>query len=189
MDLAYDFAYMRGFTSDPYRQVTVIADNGGSVTTDELHPSKRMRHAVTGRLTQMIPTIKGSLLGGYRYYFDSWSVKSHTIDLKLNKYLSDDLIFSLGYRYYAQGAAYFTQTRYVGDQYLNTAFRTADYKLKKFSSNNVGVSLEYLLRGLGSLSPGMEFLQNSSLEVNYFRYFNDLDFSANILQLGIRLSI
>lgn len=189
LDAGYDIVFLRGFLSDPYRQVTIIDNLGGSVTTDELHPSRRTRQAVSGKLTQVIPKIKGAFIGGYRYYFDNWSVKSHTADLKFNKYVMSDLILSVNYRYYIQGAAYFTKNKYAGDEYLTTGYRTADYKLKAFSSNNFGISLEYLLRGISALNPDLDFLQNSSVEVNYFKYFNDLDFDANIIQLSVKVSI
>ena len=188
-DLGYDIVHLRGFLSDPYRQVRVTNDQGVYVVVDELHPSSRTRQAVSGKLSQMIPEIRASLIGSYRYYFDSWKVKSHTAEVKLNKYIVNDLIFGASYRYYTQSASYFTRDAYVGDQYLSGALRTADYKLKAFGSNNVGFSLEYLLRGLGKLDPDMEFLQNSSIECMYFRYFNDLEFSANILQASLKISI
>ncbi len=188
-DLGYDFVHLKGYLGDPYRQVRVTDDNGVFVMTDEFHPSKRTRHAVSGKISQMIPTIKASLIGGYRYYFDSWKVKSHTADLKLNKYIVNDLIFGVNYRYYSQSAAYFTKEKYVGQQFLGADLRTADYKLKQFGSNNFGFSLEYLFRGLGKLNPDLEFLQNSSIEIMYFRYFNDLEFSANILQASLKFSI
>lgn len=189
LDMGYDFVHLTGYLSDPYRQVRVTDNNGAFVMTDEHHPSKRTRHAVSSKLSQMIPTIKASLMGSYRYYFDSWKVNSHTAELKLNKYIVNDLIFGVNYRYYNQGGANFTQEKYVGQQYLINGFRTADYKLKNFGSNNFGFSLEYLLRGLGKMNPDLEFLQNSSIEIMYFRYFNDLDFSANIVQASVKFSI
>jgi hypothetical protein len=188
LDLSYDHVRLKGFLSDPYRQVRVT-DSLGTSMTDERHPSKRTRQAVSGKISQMIPTIKASLIGSYRYYFDTWKVHSHTGEIRFNKYIVNDLIFGIDYRYYTQSAAYFTQKSYVGSQYLNGALRTADYKLKKFSSNNFGFSLEYLLRGLGRSNPDLEFLQNSSIEFMYFRYFNDLDFSADILQASLKFSI
>jgi len=189
LDLGYDFVYLKGFLSDPYRQVKAFDMDGTYEIVDELHPSSRTRQAVAGKISQMIPTIKASLIGSYRYYFDSWKVKSHTVEVKLNKYIVNDLIFGVNYRYYSQGAAYFTKGKYVGLEFRGDAFRTADYKLKKFGSNNFGFSLELLLQGLGRLNPDLEFLQNSSIELMYFRYFNDLDFSANIVQGSLKFSI
>jgi len=188
LDLSYDHVVLSGFLSDPYRQVRVT-DLSGTTLTDELHPSKRTRQAASGKISQMIPTIKASLIGSYRYYFDTWKVRSHTGEIRFNKYIINDLIFGVDYRYYTQNAAYFTQKTYTGSEYLNGALRTADYKLKKFSSNNFGFSLEYLLRGLGRSNPDLDFLQNSSIEFMYFRYFNNLEFSADILQASLKFSI
>jgi hypothetical protein len=188
-DVAYDFVYANGFQSDPYRQVKVIDENGASVTVEEKHPSKRTRHAGTGKISQYVPAIQAAFIGSYRYYFDTWSVKSHTAEVKFNKYVMSDLIFGVDYRYYTQSAANFYMDRYQGQVYLGDAFRTSDYKLKRFSSNNFGLSLSYLLRGLARSNPDLEFLQNSSIEFMYFRYFNDLDFSADIVQVSLKFSI
>jgi hypothetical protein len=189
LDLGYDYVYLHGFLSDPYRQVKVINSLGETITTDELHPAKRTRQAVSGKISQMIPALKASVIGSYRYYFDDWKVRSHTAEVRFNKYIVNDLIFGVNYRYYTQNASYFTLGKYAGDHFLASSYRTADYKLKKFGSNNFGFSLEYLLRGLEGDNPDLAFLHNSSVEVMYFRYFNDLDFTADIVQLAIKFSI
>ncbi|MDH4070821.1 MAG: DUF3570 domain-containing protein, partial [Ignavibacteria bacterium] len=173
-DLGYDFMYTEGFQSDPYRQVSVRDANGVSVLTNELHPAARLRQAGTARLSQMIPAIEASLIGSYRYYFDDWAVHSHTAELRMNKYIFRNLILGFNYRYYTQTGSYFWTEQYRGEQFLSTAFRTADYKLKPFTSNNVGFSLRFLFRGLADSSPDFEFLRNSGIELTYFRYFNDL---------------
>jgi hypothetical protein len=188
-DLAYDYMKVDGFQSDPYRMVTVRDANGVSTQTNELHPAARLRQAGTARISQMIPGIQASLIGSYRYYFDDWSVRSHTAEIRLNKYLFKDLVLGFDYRYYTQSGSYFWKDRYVGPQYLGSAYRTADYKLKPFTSNNAGFSIRYLFRGLAEASSNFEFLRNSSVELIYFRYFNDLEFSADILQASLKFTI
>ena len=188
-DLAYDYVLVQGFQSDPYRQVNVRDVNGVLTQTDELHPDQRTRQAATTKISQMIPTIEAALIGSYRFYFDTWDVHSHTGELRLNKYILHDLILGIDYRYYTQTGAYFYKKQYVGQQYLSNALRTADYKLTPFNSNNFGVSFTYLLRGLARANNDLEFLQNSSIEVMYFRYFNDLDFSADIFQTSLKFSL
>ena len=64
-----------------------------------------------------------------------------------------------------------------------------DYKLEPFSSNNFGLSLSFMLRAFGAPGSDLEFLENSSVELEYFRYFNSLDFSADIVQFAIKFSI
>ncbi|MDL1892944.1 DUF3570 domain-containing protein [Sphingobacteriales bacterium CHB3] len=189
MDVSYDFVLHKGFQSDPYRQVRVLDGTGASITVDELHPNSRTRHAAAMKLSQFIAPIKASVIGSYRYYFDSWKVKSHTGEVKFNKYILNDLVFGVDFRYYTQTAAYFYKDRYDGNQYQAGGLRTADYKLKEFSSNNFGFTLTYLLRGLAKSNPDMQFLQDSAIELQYFRYFNSLDFSADIIQASITFSI
>lgn len=189
MDVSYDFVLHKGFQSDPYRQVRVFDGTGASSTVDESHPESRTRHAGAMKLSQFILPIKASVIGSYRYYFDSWKVKSHTAEIKFNKYILNDFVFGVDYRYYSQGGAYFYQDKYVGAQFLTDGLRTADYKLKAFSSNNFGFNLTYLLRGLAKSNSDLQFLQDSAIEFMYFRYFNDLDFSADIIQATIKFSI
>ena len=189
MDLTYDIVYLKGALSDPYRQVKVIDDLGATLIVDELHPARRTRHAGTIRMSQFIPSIRAAVIGTYRYYGDSWSVKSHTGELKLNKYIVADLVFGADYRYYTQTGSSFYRDRYVGSAFAVGEYRTADYKLKAFASNNFGLSLTFMLRALGRASADLDFLENSSIEVMYFRYFNSLDFSADILQASIKFAI
>jgi hypothetical protein len=189
LDVSYDMVYSWGFQSDPYRQVRVFAMDGTSSLTDELHPGARTRHAGTIRCSQMLPGIRSALIGSYRYYLDSWKLDSHTAELKLNTYVVNDLMLGLDYRYYTQGTAWFTRDRYAGEEFRLGAFRTADYKLRQFASNNAGVSLTWMLRGLVKTNPDLKFLENSAVEVMYFRYFNDLDFSADIVQASVKFSI
>ncbi|HMK39098.1 MAG TPA: DUF3570 domain-containing protein, partial [Bacteroidota bacterium] len=189
LDLAYDAVYLKGLLSDPYLQVSVIDNAGGTVLVDEKHPFARKRNAGTARISQFIPSIKASLIGSYRYYGDNWSVHSHTAELKLNKYITSDLLFGVDYRYYTQTGANFYQPQYVGDYYTTVGLRTVDYKLMPFASNNVGINLILMLRAFGKPGSDLEFLGNSSLELTYFRYFNTLDFSADIFQFAIKFSI
>lgn len=189
MDLMYDVVIHKGFQSDPYRQVKVYEGTSLYTLTDELHPDKRLRQAAALKLSHYISPIRASLIGSYRYYWDDWQVASHTAEAKFNTYLLDDLVFGVNYRYYTQGAAYFYKARYTGPEFLAGSFRTSDYKLKKFSSNNFGLGLTYFLRSVAKESPTLAFLQDSSIEVLYFRYFNDLDFSANILQATVKFSL
>lgn len=188
-DLGYDVLYHEGFLSDPYRQVKVFDANNAFTLVQEKHPAMRTRHAVTGKLSQMIPEVRASLSGSYRFYFDDWQVSSHTAEVQLNKYVFSDLIVKFNYRYYTQTAASFYQEKYVGAEYLNEAYRTADYKLRPFNSNNFGFSLALLFRRLAESNPDLQFLEKTSIEARYFRYFNTLDFSANILQLNVNFGL
>lgn len=187
--VAYDRLHYDGFLSDPYRAVQVFDPQNVYEALPERHPDSRVRQAVTGKLTRYLNAIRGSWIAGYRYYWDDWEVDSHTADLQFNKYIVDDLILKVNYRYYTQGEAWFYRERYESATLAPDDYRTADYKLQGFDSNNFGFSLTLLFRKLARDNRDLAFLANASIEGRYFRYFNSLDFSANIYQLNLNLGI
>lgn len=190
LSLSYDFLWQDGFLSDPYRQVRIFDTQGVASQVAEVHPGQRIRHAGSARINKLIPAIKASMSGSYRFYRDDWSVQSHTFDIEFGKYVFDELIAKFNYRNYIQNGAYFTQDRYQGDEFLSeTSFKSQDYKLQSFYSNNIGLSVSYLFKKVAEEKPGFKFLENASIDLRYFRYFNSLDFSANIYQMNVNLGI
>ena len=189
LSLSYDILYYEGLLSDPYRKVMVFDPFNTFTIVDEKHPKERLRQSVTGKLSTFLTPIQASVNGSYRFYFDDWGVQSHTGDVQFNKYIFTDFVIRFNYRYYTQTKANFSRAIYVGEEYMDNEYRTSDYKLNPFNSNNFGLSFTFLLRALSSSQTTMEFLENSSIELRYFRYFNDLEFSANIWQLNINFSI
>lgn len=185
----YDAVYLEGFLSDPYRTVQVFDENNAFVAVQEKHPGNRLRQAASARLNKMIPNVGAALMFGYRYYFDDWGVASQTGEFQFSKYIFGDLITRFNYRLYTQNEAEFTLNRYRGTEFTENAFRTADYKLNSFYSNNFGISLTLMFREFVKKHRDFNFLKNSSIEFRYFRYFNSLDFSANIYQLNIDFGI
>jgi len=190
LSLSYDFLWQDGFLSDPYRQVRIFDTQGVASQVAEVHPGQRIRHAGSARINKLIPSIKASMSGSYRFYRDDWEVQSHTFDIEFGKYVFDELIAKFNYRNYIQDGAYFTRDRYQGDEFLaETSFKSQDYKLQSFYSNNIGLSVSYLFKKVAEEKPGFKFLENASIDLRYFRYFNSLDFSANIYQMNVNLGI
>lgn len=179
---------LQGFLSDPYRKVSMpdpANPLGAPVDLTEHHPSERWRQAAWVEMSRYLRGLDGSLTANYRYYWDDWKVRSHTLQLKLNKYVTPDWIFSPEYRYYIQTGAWFLENGNRGE------FFTGDYKLKPFESNNMGAGVTWYLRSLGRKRPGLDFLSNSSVAILYFHYFNDADeekFSANVLESRVKFT-
>ncbi len=189
LSMNYNRLYQDGFLSDPYRTVKVFDENNAFISVTEKHPDNRLRQSISAKMKQSIPTVGAAVTGSIRYYFDDWDMSSRTIDLQFSKYVLDDLIARFNYRYYSQDQASFASDRYVGTEFENNAFRTADYKLQSFFSNNFGISTTLMFRKLAKSNRDFRFLKDSSVELRYFRYFNSLDFSANIYQLNIDFGI
>lgn len=161
----------QGFLSDPY--------------SNDAHPSERWRQSAWTEVSQYLTGLEGSLILDYRYYWDDWDIESHTAQLRLNKYLTRDLIFSPWYRYYIQAAASFYGMP------ANEELHSTDYKLSAFESNTMGAEVTWYLRSLGRRRPGLAFLANSSVSTMYFRYFNNAQegqFTCNVVQTRINFS-
>ncbi len=182
--IGYDGVRQNGFNSDPYRhlRVNTAAGAGTPLFEDvrENHPKIRFRQAAWGDYAYSFEGLDASLLLHYRYYWDDWSIESHTVGVKGNKYVTPNWIVSPEYRFYRQSAAYFWSANYTSQN--SAPYLTGDYKLQAFDSNNAGLGLTYLFKGMAENKPGLEFLLGCSLSLKYFRYFNTLDFSANVME-------
>jgi hypothetical protein len=138
---AYEFGVLDGYQASPYRFVGFGGDGygcrGAVLCLPELLPQQRTRHALVldGRRA-LSDTV--SIGVGYRFYFDSWGLSSHTLQSVL-AWLPDDLSkFSLTGRVYAQSAADFYQEIYAVGAEQNNALHTRDRELSKLSSYKLG---------------------------------------------------
>lgn len=175
MRFGVDVAKTSGLQSNPYRTVFV---NGGYYL--EQHPTERVRAAGFVKLNLYIPAADAALWTDYRVYSDDWGILSQTIGLKFYQNMSKRLLIRYRYRYYRQNSAYFYRLSYP----LNSkpGYYTADYKLMGFSSHMFGFHVSYRL---ATKNRWFSFLDNSTLECKYERFFTSNKFGANILQVGL----
>lgn len=104
-----------GYHASPYRWVGL----GGSprcagltpLCVPEVAPEQRYRQAASLRLRQALGK-RASVGAGYRFYYDSWRLQSHTALADLRFVLGRSVLLELGYRAYFQGAAWFYRSRY-----------------------------------------------------------------------------
>ena len=188
VQLTYEVAHNRGYQASPYRYVGAGGTGAGcldaSLCLPERVPGLRTRHAFA-LLARRAFTDALSLGLNYRYYFDDWSLGSHTalIDMGIN--VAEHMLLALRYRFYTQAAVSFYQMRYASlgtDQY-----RTRDRELSDMTYHRVGAELERSFPvGDGKLAVTL------SLSGNFYNYaaFVGLDtISALELSLGFLLEI
>ena len=127
-----------GYLADAYEQVS-IGPSSAPVLYDPIHPDNRIRRAAATQIKFRLDQ-SSSMQVGYRYYWDSWKIKSHTISANYMTYLSQHTIFNLGLRHYLQSRAYFFEPKYFQPQPL----MTVDIKLDEGYSNELqlGLTLE-----------------------------------------------
>jgi hypothetical protein len=144
LQLTYEVAHNIGYQSSPYRYVGVggtgFGCRGASFCLPERVPSQRTRHALALLIRR---ALSDSFSVGltYRYYFDDWSLGSHTVLGELGWNLTDSTLLALRYRFYTQGSVEFYQRIY--NKIDTDQFRTRDRELSKLTYHRAGLELEH----------------------------------------------
>lgn len=140
-DVALETSVLDGFQASPYRWVAIGGDGACASTAPfcvpEQVPDFRVRSSAFARVRRSLTrTVSAGL--EYRFYFDTWSVRSHAIQPDVAWRLFDRGVLSLRYRYYTQDEASFYRPRYA--DLMDNKFVTRDRKLSAFFSNELGAS-------------------------------------------------
>lgn len=142
----YEVAADDGFINNPYRSVLTTGPVGG--TSPENYPEARTGHAWvvrTGygfsRQSADEGPDKGnsSLQLDYRYYQDSFDVRSHTGKILYQRYFALEWLFGIFYQYHWQGEASFYGDRLPPTQ----VFKARDKELSRFTDHWVGSSVKF----------------------------------------------
>lgn len=136
-----------GYHASPYRWVGLggasNCSGGVALCVPEVHPDRRARFALVGRLRQGLGK-RVSVGLDYRYYVDSWAVQSHTLggDLRIQ---AGPVLLAAEYRGYLQSGAWFYRSAYS----LEPAggFATRDRELSPMLDHRVTAALEWSHRG------------------------------------------
>ncbi len=189
----YSHSRATGHLSEGIRLVAVDGTDAATCTdltiagcVAEVFPSERNRNAYLVGVNRYFTEGLGGLLERsavkltFRYYDDSWDVNSWMGEAEFYKYLDEDLIMRLNYRYYTQSAAFFVKDAYVsGDQ-----FKSASPQIEEKDTNLFGLKLIYLLASPANVWK----LAVNSLEGKYEYYTESIGVDAHILMGGLRFS-
>ena len=132
-----------GYLTEPYKIISVI-DAAGNTTgyRFENRPDFRYRHSFTANSTYHFE--EDVVYYSYRYYWDDWGIKSHTIDLKYRYELDDGQYLLPHIRYYTQTAVDF-YTYGLMDGAPLPEYATSDYRFGKMSTTTVGLKYGFPL--------------------------------------------
>ena len=176
-----------GHLSDDYKEVNIR----GRIF-DPVHPNRRERRAAATRFKYRLNHYS-SLQLGYRHYWDSWEVRSHSLSGLYQRRFSSMITIGFGLRGYQQSKAFFFK-----DEYLTLeTFRTVDGKLD--ASYSTDVQFKFVLNGgENHRFLFLPFIQEErmqySVNLNWYRrqtealdWFNDKrTLSAYYINLGVR---
>jgi len=167
---------VNGYMLDGYQVVRIISNNSVQ-TLEPNNPNKRIRRAV-GLRTNIGISKKNTFQIGYRYYWDTWDIKSHTASAKLSRNFSDVFSASVEARYYTQTRAFFFKPIYdVPEEYMSV-----DSKL------NSGYSGELTFNAVFKGKKGSSFLTNEKMQLLaslgfYQRHYDSPDWHSDLLNL------
>jgi len=136
-----------GYLSDPYK----ILDN---------RPASRDQYAWLTRYVLYFPDTDASLHADYRFYWNSWGVDSHTLEMAWFQQLAAGWLIRPGVRYYSQGAAFFFTSEFPPALFENQ-FLSADQRLASFGSLTLGLKVVKELDQGFSIDAGFDFIQQS----------------------------
>jgi Protein of unknown function (DUF3570) len=135
--LDFSFINVDGFMLDGYQVVRIL--NGSTFQVLEpITPNKRVRKAVGGRFNYGVTKFSTFQLG-YRYYWDTWNIKSHTFEVGYKSHISEDVNFLLDLRQYFQTKAYFFKSEYLTPE----PFMVVDSKLNSGYTTDISIGFDF----------------------------------------------
>lgn len=146
-----------GFLSDPYKQAWV---NQGLVADNR--PDDRTQFTWSTQLRRYSELFGAALHADYRFYYDDWDVRSHTLDLGLFKVTESGWAFDTSIRYYTQ-----TQADFYEPFYRNVRADgeySSDYRLSPYGAISFRLGLS-------------ETIGDWTIKVGAERYISDKSYS------------
>ncbi len=172
-----------GYLGSPYRAARVFG-----ATERERNPRTRTSRAAKLRsisdTSALVP--RSSVRVEYRYFWDTWDIKAHTVELGASQYLGERLLADVSVRSYAQDKALF----YSDNAAVVNQFNSRNRQLSTFKTTALAAKLTYTLPGW---RPGWDTKLTGVLERKQFRFadFTDLRtgalyaYNANVVQVYV----
>lgn len=122
-----------GFLGNTYRVARVFG-----ATVPERHPRTRSSRAVKLRAIGDLGS-RDSVRAEYRYFWDTWDVKAHTLEAGYSRYLGESFLADAFVRYYTQGSASF----YSDNAQSETTYVSRNRQLSEFDNVVLGGKLSF----------------------------------------------
>ncbi|MBX9768604.1 MAG: DUF3570 domain-containing protein [Bdellovibrionales bacterium] len=142
LQLLYDFRVEAGYTASPYRRARFRQPDGSVIPVPENHPRNRGRNAVTAKYNHFIAELVMATASSLRFYFDTWGVRSWTLEEKVTREFSKKFSLGVSFRYYRQAAANFYQDFYAANA---DGYFTGNKTLAEYSSMLLGLRANFVL--------------------------------------------
>jgi hypothetical protein len=171
-----------GYLGSPYRLARVFG-----TWIHEKDPRTRSSRAfklsTTGDITPEGAANRSSFRAEYRYFWDTWNIRAHTLELGYNRALAPGWLAESFVRYYRQNHALF----YSDNASVETTYVTRNRQLSTFHDIGAGATVTYTLKNVPAR---YDVKLSGSYQVISFHYADYTDvrtgkpysFRANVLQ-------
>lgn len=167
--LNYSLGRSDGYHTDPYKLLSVIDGTTGSTLSYvyESRPETRLRQSIYAQLKYALGNHVFD--GGYRYFFDDWGIRSHTLDVSWRWDLAGGRHYLQPHvRLYQQSAADFWHHSLVNGRDTDGTgtlaggqYASADPRLAEFTATTFGLKYGYVPRRDHEFSIRLESYQQS----------------------------
>lgn len=198
----YKFVYVRGeVTADEYHNLleeTQLSDGDWSKYTDlevvgidifrEARPNSRDQWFFATQINQYIPDLDASLHFNYRYYKDSWKIRSHTFELSWYQSLPLGITVTPHVRYYSQSSAEFFAPYFLAPR--ADGHYSSDYRLSDYGKISSGISIsKQFTKGI-RLDAGFEYyIHKGSLKLGGDGLANYADITSYLLNASLNVNL
>lgn len=156
-----------GLLSTPFHRITF--SNSDEVRVENL-PIHKIKQAI-GIQYNTIVGDRTAMRSFYRYYSDSFGVRSNTVNLQSSIKISSVFWSSFFYRVYNQSASRYFKP--YGTHDINTSYYVSDYDLSDFWAHKLGFGMKYY--------PFKRILFFRKASIRYSRYWRTDGLSANMI--------
>ncbi len=170
-----------GYLGSPYRLARVF---GTFVHENDprTRESKALKLSTTGDITPDDATHRRSFRADYRYYWDTWGIRGHTLELGYNRNLAEGWLLESFVRYYRQNHAVF----YSDNAPEQTLYVTRNRELATMHDWGPGATVSYTLRSLPGkydvkLSASYQFIDFHYADYTDVRTGKPYSYKASVL--------
>ena len=156
----YSFSRVSGYQTDPFKIISIVSGPSTANAGEPLdylyesRPDSRTKNAVFGEVRRYFGGHTVDL--SYRYFWDDWGIRSHTVDFAYRLPLGSDKALLPRVRWYHQTQADFYHAFLVDGQSVPQHV-SADYRLAKFDAVTVGLAYAFPIAEHSHLKIGAEY--------------------------------
>ena len=127
MQFNYSYSMVDGLLTDPFKIVSIVNENG--LTQDNIYEKRPDQRTKQSTFVQAKYHFDSAIIDlSYRYMWDDWEIKSHTVDSRFRFSLAGDSYIEPHIRFYQQEAASFYRP-FLHQSDTLPQFVSADYRI------------------------------------------------------------